>query len=374
VDVDVDVVVVGAGVVGLACAERLSRAGRSVVVVEQHEGFGRETSSRSSEVIHSGLYYATGSLKATLCVEGARLLYDWCERHGVRARAIGKYIVASSTEEEPALDRLARQAQANGAVEVTRVGREHLLREEPNVRATAGLWSPRTGILDSHGFMQSLVSASRSNGCLFAWRNKLLAVERGGDGYCLSVTPPSGDTDRIATRQLVNAAGLHADEVAALGGVDVAAAGYRQTYVKGSYFRVRRPGLVRHLVYPVPPAGLAGLGLHLTLDLDGGIRLGPDVEVLGHREPRYAVDEGRKPIFLAAVSRYVPGLGLDDLDPDQSGIRPKLGTPGGEARDFVLSEETARGLPGWVNLVGFESPGLTASLATAERVADLLGA
>jgi len=368
-----DVLIVGAGVIGLACAERLSRLGHSVVVVEAHPSFGRETSSRNSEVIHSGIYYPTGSLKATLCVEGARLLYAWCEARGVAHSAVGKYIVATCVEEENALELVLSRAHRNGAPGVARVSGEALRRAEPNVRATAALWCPRTGIVDSHGFMESLASAARAAECMFAWRHSLVRADAVAGGYELALVGPSGDTERIASTAVVNAAGLHADEVAALPGIEVDEAGYRLTYVKGSYFRVTRRGLARHLIYPVPPAGLAGLGLHVTVDLAGELRIGPDVEVLGRRVQSYDVDAGSRGRFFAAASRYLGGFVEDDLTPDQSGIRPKLGTPGGAIRDFVIAEESARGLPGWVNLVGIESPGLTASLAIADRVVELLG-
>ena len=280
--------------------------------------------------------------------------------------------MATCEEEEPALDRLLAQAHTNGAVEVARVGGALVRSEEPNVRATAALWSPRTGIIDSHGYMQSLVSAARSRDCTFAWRNRFVGVERTSGGYTLSLAGPSGEIERFDTRCLVNAAGLRSDEVASMGGIDVDAEGLRLHYSKGNYFRVHRRGLVHHLIYPVPPADLAFLGLHVTLDSAGGMRIGPDVEVLGHREPRYDVDEARRPAFFAAASRYLAGIVEEDLVPDQSGVRPKLGSPGGPVRDFVIREESARALPGWVNLVGIESPGLTASLAIAGRVAALL--
>jgi L-2-hydroxyglutarate oxidase LhgO len=370
--VDVDVVVVGAGVVGLACSELLSRSRRSVVVIEAHATFGQETSSRNSEVVHAGIYYPSGSLKAELCVEGADALYAWCEDRGVACVPLGKYIVATCTAEEPALERLLRQAHQNGASDVTLVSGRAVRRREPNVRATAALWSPRTGIVDSHAFMRSLLAAARLGGCMFAWKHRVVAAAPVTGGYELTALGPSGVPERIRARYLVNAAGLHADEVAALVGIDVDSAGYRQTYVKGSYFRIRRRDVVRHLVYPVPPAGLVGLGLHVTVDLSGSARVGPDVEVLNHRTPDYDVDARRRGSFYAAVSRYLPGLTVDDLVPDQAGIRPKLGTPGGPVRDFIISEESSRGLPGWVNLVGTESPGLTASLAIGRHVVALL--
>lgn len=369
-----DAVVVGAGVVGLACAERLSRRGLDVVVVEAHEGFGRETSSRNSEVIHSGIYYPTGSLKAELCLEGSRLLYAWCAERGVEHLSIGKYIVATREEEEADLDRLIRQAHANGAVEVERVDAARVRRAEPNLRATAALWCPRTGIVDSHGFMQSLLSAAKDRGCIFAWKHRVLAAAQVSGGYEISIVAPSGEVASLKVKSFINAAGLRSDEVARMGGIDIDAVGYRLTYVKGSYFRVARRNLVQHLIYPVPPAGLAGLGLHVTVDLAGVARVGPDVEVQQNRRMWYDVDETRRGRFLEAVSRYLPCVVEDDLVPDQSGIRPKLGVPGGAIRDFVICEESSRGLPRWVNLIGIESPGLTASLAIARMVSDLLGA
>ncbi len=367
-----EIVVIGAGVVGLACAEQLARQGHAVVVVERHETFGRETSSRNSEVIHAGLYYPPGSLKARLCVEGRELLYEWCAAHGVPHANVGKLIVATTTEEEPALDGLQRQADANGVV-VESISADGVRRLEPRVIATAALWSPRSGIVDSHAFMRSLLQSARDHGCQFAWRHRVLAAEHLATGWRLRVDGPDGTAD-IVGDSVVNAAGLDADEVAGLAGIDVDAAGYRQRWVKGSYFRLRPRNLVRHLVYPIPPPGLPGLGIHVTVDLAGGARLGPDVQPLARRDQQYDVAETEAPRFLAAVSRYLLGVTVEDLLPDQSGIRPKLGAPGDGVRDFIVTEESGRGAPRWVNLLGIESPGLTASLALAPEVETLLSA
>jgi len=367
-----DAVIVGAGVIGLACAERLAADDRSVLVIERNRSFGEEISSRNSEVIHAGIYYPTGTLKARRCVEGNPLVYEWCERHDVRCSRLGKFIIATSAEEEPALEKILRQAHANGVTALRPVEGSFVREQEPNVVATAGLWSPDTGIVDSHGFMRSLLQAAKDRGCAVAWQHRLKAVDLSADGYVLHVEDPSGARESLTTRMVINAAGLCSDEVAALGGIDVEGAGYTLTYVKGRYFRLRQRNLIRHLVYPVPPAGLTGLGVHVTLDLGGGARLGPDVEVLPDRRTDYDVPASAAPRFLEAASRYLKGLVLEDLTPDQSGIRPKLGVPGGAVRDFVVAEESSRGLHGWVNLIGIESPGLTASLAIAREVEGLL--
>ncbi len=369
---DWDIVVVGAGVVGLACAERLARAGRSVLVVERHARFGQETSSRNSQVIHAGMYYPTGSLKATLCVRGNASLYAWCERHGVAHRRVGKYIVATSADGGSQLDAILERGRANGVAGLTKVSGAHVEAEEPSVIAHAALFSPATGIVDAHELMASLAGAARAHGADFAYEHTLVAAGRAAGGWELRFADAAGAASTIRAARVVNSAGLDADRVAALPGLDVAAAGYRLRYAKGSYFRLRRPHVVRRLIYPVPFKNLTGLGVHVTLELDGSVRLGPDVEWLDGRAIDYAVDERRRDAFFAAASSYLRGLRPDDLVPDQSGVRPKLQAPGEPLRDFVIAEESARGLPGWVNLVGIESPGLTCALEIAERVAALV--
>jgi L-2-hydroxyglutarate oxidase LhgO len=360
----VDVVVIGAGVVGLACAEALARSGRSVLVVERHEGFGRETSSRNSQVIHAGMYYPTGSLKAELCVRGNRTLRAWCEKRQVPFRMIGKYIVAVEPAEEPALEAILRRGHANGVDGLAPAA------PPPNVTASLALFSPDSGIVDSHALMASLLAEAQRHGCDFAWRHALVAVE---PGWTLALADAAGNRSTLTAGAVVNAGGLRADEVAALAGFDVDALGYRQRFVKGSYFRIRaaRSALVHHLIYPVPPADLAGLGIHLTVELDGALRLGPDVQPIERAAERYDVTESLAQPFFAAASRYLRWLTPDDLSPDQSGIRPKLARPG-EVADFVIREESANGHPRWVNLLGIESPGLTACLEIAARVVALL--
>jgi len=367
-----DVAVVGAGLVGLACARELASRGREVILLERHERFGVETSSRNSEVVHAGIYYPPGSLKATLCAEGNPALYAWCASHDVPHRRTGKVIVAAAAEEEPKLAEILARAEASGVRSLVPLSAAEVRRLEPHVTATAGLWSPDTGIVDSHVLMASLLAEAEARGAMVAWRHQLTAAAREKDRYVLVARDESGEETVFAARQVVNAAGLDADRVAALPGLDIAGCGYELCFARGHYFRVhaRKSHLATHLIYPTPVQG--GLGIHVTLDMAGSLRLGPDVEWLDHRRQEYPVDPALAPRFHAAVSRYLEGLALDDLAPDQSGIRAKLQRPGEAFRDFVVAEEGTRGLPGWVNLVGIESPGLTCALPIAARAADLL--
>jgi L-2-hydroxyglutarate oxidase LhgO len=373
---DADVVVVGAGAVGLACAAELSGAGLSVVVAERHASAGQETSSRNSQVLHAGIYYAAGSLKARLCLAGNRSLAAFCEAHDVPFRRVGKWLLALSPEEEPRLAEVVAGGRGNGVLlEEAPIARFRT--EEPHVAAVAAVLSPSTGILDVHGLFRALRVIAEGSGASFAFRHALKAAAPVRGGYELVFDDPSGEEVRLTTPRVVNAAGLDADVVAAMPGLDAAAAGYAQTWTKGSYFRVRssRRDLARRLLYPVMPHGYGSvLGIHLTVDLDGELKLGPDVEVLVERRQAYAVDEGRRGAFLAAARRYLPSLAEEDLSPDQSGIRARLQAVGAPFRDFVVAEESARGLPGWVNLVGIESPGLTSCLELAREVRRVLPA
>lgn len=377
-----DLVIVGAGVVGLACAAELSARGMRVLVVEREPRAGQGTSSRNSGVVHAGMYYATGTQKAKLCVRGNAAMWAFCEEHRVPCQKTGKLIVATDAPGEEKLHGILARARANGVAELTMVPVSFARELEPNVRCRAALWSPRTGIVDAHGFMDALSARARAHDADFAFHHTVEALDRVAEGFRLIIRDGHGERTELDAPRVINAAGLEADRVAELAGIDVDAAGYRQFYVKGNYFRVRRRGLVSRLVYPVPEEGLAGLGIHVTVELDGAAKLGPDVEAPADARVRatdYRVDEERAFAFFHAASTYLEGLRADDLSPDQSGIRPKLARPGHvwssaePARDFVVAEETARCLPGLVNLVGIESPGLTSSLELAREVAALLG-
>ncbi len=369
---DLDVVVVGAGVVGLATAAALARAGRDVVVLERHERLAAETSSRNSGVIHAGLYYPEGSHKARLCTRGRELVYARCAEHGIGHRQVGKWVVACEDAEVATLERLCELGTRNGAPGLEVVDGAEVTRAEPHVRAVAGLRSPRTGIVDAHALCLSFAAEAEAHGAAIGLRVELLEVAGQGGGLALTVCDAGGERSTLRCRALVNAAGLEADAVAACAGIDVDAAGYRQHPCKGDYFALApgAPLRPRGLVYPAPSG--PGLGIHVSLDLGGRVRLGPDATYV--EVPHYDVEAGKADAFAAAAGRYLPGIEARWLTPDGAGVRPKLAGPGEPFRDFVIAEESARGLPGLINLLGIESPGLTAAPALADEVVALLGA
>jgi L-2-hydroxyglutarate oxidase LhgO len=367
---DTGVAVIGAGVVGLAVAARLAPQ-TEVVILERRARHGQETSSRNSEVIHGGMYYPTGSLKARLCVEGNRRLYELCGRHQVPHARVGKIIVAMKPEELPRLDDLLALGLANG-VEMRRISAEEARALEPRVPSVGALLSPNTGIVNAHALMDCLLHLARESGALLQPRAEVVGLSRDGAEWRLTVR--EGDEENtLSAERVVNSAGLEADTIAGLAGIDLDAAGYRQHYWKGSYFSVRpaKAGVVSRLVYPVP--GHVSLGVHAVVGLEGRLRFGPDADYLPDRALDYRVAESKRAAFAASVRRLVPELQDEDLEPDMAGIRPKLQPPGGPVRDFVIEEESGRGLPGFVNLVGIDSPGLTSSMAIADEVARLIG-
>ncbi len=365
---DADVVVIGAGVVGLAIAAACARSGRSVVILERHEGIARETTSRNSEVIHAGIYYPADSLKADLCVAGRLALYQRCAEHGVSHRKTGKLIVATSDEESSVLEQIQRTAAANGVVLEHRDAAA-VRALEPDVRSTGALLSPETGIVDAHAYSLSFLAEAESHGAMIVLQAETLELQQQGFGW--RVVARSGEERQsLAARVVVNAAGLEASAIAELAGIDVEACGYRLRYCKGDYFSLApsAPISLDRLVYPAPVE--AGLGIHATLDLGGRIRFGPDTEYV--EEPVYEVDAAKAADFAEAVQRYLPGVSREQLSPDYAGIRPKLAGPGEGFADFVVAEESERGKPGFVNCIGIESPGLTAATAIADRVVSLI--
>ncbi|BBN87833.1 NAD(P)/FAD-dependent oxidoreductase [Azospira sp. I09] len=361
-------VVIGAGVVGLACARELARRGIDTVMVEKNAAFGQETSARNSEVIHAGLYYPSGSHKAALCLRGRELLYAFCRTHQVAHRACGKLIVATSTAQEAGLDALQRQGEANGVTDLRRLDAAQARALEPALSCSAALLSPATGIVDSHGFMLALLGEAESAGAALALRSPFRGARRHGGLWRISI---GGEAPlELDAAILINAAGLHATQVAA--GIE----GLAPTaippahYAKGNYYSLAGRAPFSRLVYPLPEPG--GLGVHLTLDLGGQARFGPDVEWLATRDPQaldYRVDPRRADAFYAEVRRYWPQLADNALQPAYSGVRPKISGPGAAAADFCLQGPEQHGLAGLINLFGIESPGLTASLAIAEAVA-----
>ena len=367
---DADVVVVGAGVVGLACAAALARRGRSVVVIERHGRIGQEITSRNSEVVHAGLYYPKESLKARLCVAGREALYARCAAQGIPHRRLGKLVVATREEERATLEGLLARGLENGVAGLALMDAAEIARREPALRALAALWSPETGIVDALALCRSFAAEAEAHGALFALHTAVTSLRRGGEGWRVGTRGAEGETGEVASLAVVNAAGLASDRVAQLAGLDVDAAGYRLHPCKGDYFSLAPAARLRlsHLVYPVP-AG-PGLGIHATLDLGGRIRFGPDTEYVAAE--RYDVDPAKAERFAAAASRYLPGIRAEWLAPESAGVRPKLAGPGVAFRDFVVAEESAAGCPGLVSCIGIESPGLTAAPAIGALVAELL--
>ncbi|HWZ88400.1 MAG TPA: NAD(P)/FAD-dependent oxidoreductase, partial [Polyangiaceae bacterium] len=364
---ELDAVVIGGGVIGLAIARALALSGREVTLLEAERHLGSHTSSRSSEVIHAGIYYTPGSLKARLCVAGRDLLYDYCEREGVPHERLGKIIVATRDEESPALERLEAQARANGVNDLSWLDRAEVLALEPAVSAVRGLLSPTTGIVDSHAYMNMLRRDAERAGADVVVATPVLGGRVVDNGIELAIGGSDATTARCTT--VVNAAGLRAQEVArSIVGLPVASIP-PQYFAKGHYFVLSGRAPFRRLVYPVPVPG--GLGVHLTLDLAKQARFGPDVSWLDDID--YGFDESRAESFYQAIRSYFPGLVAGSLTPGYTGIRPKLGPASERPQDFAVHGPAVHGIPQLLNLYGIESPGLTASLALAEYALDALG-
>ncbi len=367
--IEVDVAIIGAGVVGLAIAAELAQQQKGVFVLEKNQTIGLETSSRNSEVIHAGIYYPEGSLKARFCVEGNPLLYDFCEKYGVDHRRLGKIIVATNNGEVEKLEEFLDLGHRNGVTDLKLISRDEVRHTEPNVEAVAGILSPSTGILDAHALMRALYGLARERGTDFVFETEVIGLEKVGTGYEVEIRDREG-TSSIRAGIVINSAGLNSDQVAGLAGIDLTHAGYRLHYCKGEYFSLNWPdGLpVSRLVYPLPEH--AGKGIHVTPTMDGRMRLGPNTRYVD--EIDYGVDETDKETFYQSVKKFLPGLRLEDLEPEMAGIRPKLQGPEDDFRDFVIAHEEDRGLPGLINMVGIESPGLTGAIAIGRHVAGMV--
>ena len=364
----VDVVVVGAGVVGLAIARAFALAGREVITLEAADTIGTETSSRNSEVIHAGIYYLADSLKAELCVRGKKQLYDYAALHGVDHRRVRKLIVATSTDEISILQQLRQKGRRNGVDDLELLTRADVTKLEPNLRCEAALLSPSTGIIDSHGLMLALQGDAEASGAVFAFLTRLRRTTIVDQGFRLEASNQYGSSTELGCRVLINAAGLHAQEVANnIAGFDPSLIPVRHL-AKGSYFSYRGPAPFSTLIYPVPGSG--SLGLHYTLDLGGQPRFGPDHQIVDTLD--YDVDPRRANQFYEAIRKFFPDLPNDSLSPAYAGIRPKVQKPGQPIQDFVFQDEKTHEIPGLVNLFGIESPGLTSCLAIGDRVAGLL--
>ena len=362
----VDCAVVGAGVVGLAIARELALAGREVIVLEAADAIGTHTSSRNSEVIHAGLYYPKGSLKAHLCVAGKGLLYDYCAGHGVPHSNIGKIVVAVTEDEIATLKSYVQKAEGNGVADLRWLSRAELRELEPEVECVAGFMSPSTGIVDSHALMLAYQGDAENSGATVVFRSPVESGTIGPDGIVLNVG--GDDPMTISCRSVVNSAGLFAQNIAhSIEGMP--ATGIPpQYFAKAHYFTLSGRPPFKRLVYPV--ASNAHLGVHVTVDMAGQIRFGPDVSWVDSVD--YSFDPSREPLFYEAIRKYYPGLKDGQLHPGYTGIRPKVSGPKEPAADFIVSGPRDHGVGGLVNLFGIESPGLTASLAIAQHVRELL--
>lgn len=364
---EVDIAIIGAGVVGLAIAAELAPAG--VFVFEKNRSFGLEASSRHSEVVHAGIPYPQDSLKARLCVEGNALLYEFCEKHGVGCKRLGKIFSAVEDDELEGLEKLYEQARKNGAVGVSLISGDEIRRLEPNVQGIAGMLSPSSGIADSYSFMKALYSKATSENLNFVFNCEVIGIEKLDSKYKVTIKEEEGISS-FTTPILINSAGLNAEEIAQLAGIDIAQAGYKTYLLKGDYFSIppKSWGLVKRLVYPVP--GKVGVGIHNCIAVDGRTRLGPYEYYV--EDIHYEVDGGERELFYNFAKKYFPFLELEDLEPESSGIRPMLQSPDETVKDFVIAHEDEKGFPGLINLIGIESPGFTSSLAIGKYVKGLV--
>ena len=369
---DAEIVITGAGVIGLAIAERLSRSENEVYIIEKNLSFGQETSSRNSEVIHAGIYYSAGSLKSRLCVSGNKLLYKFCEDYSVPYKRCGKIIVATSDEEVQTLDNIKQRAAKNGVNDLKIIGHEEIASLEPHVSALKAIWSPSTGIVDSHSLMKQLETNFINNGGNIVYGSEVKGITKIKGGYEILLSDADGKPFSFTTKVFINSAGLTSDIIARMAGIKDE--NLRIRFCKGEYFRLRPPKnkMIGRLVYPVPHHNMEGIGIHVTIDLAGGVKLGPDVTWLDSNSYDYSVDSSKQAAFYKSARKFLPFISETDILPEMAGIRPKIQVPGGEEKDFYIKEESDRGLHGFINLIGMESPGLTSSLAIAEYVESLL--
>lgn len=370
----VDCVVVGAGVVGLAVSRNLAMHGFETILLERENAFGTISSARNSEVIHAGIYYPQESLKAKFCVAGNRLLYEYARSHQVQFNPCGKLIVATNTNQDADLEEILQKAMNNGVPKMSRVTKKQVLAMEPNLNASSALLSESTGVIDSHGYMLSLLGGFEDAGGVIAYQSPLIKatpIQDGKNGYRLEIG--GEEPFELETKYLINCAGLSAPAIAQR------VEGLQKQFIpkayfaKGNYFSLSGKSPFSRLIYPVPEPG--GLGVHLTLDMGGQAKFGPDVEWLDielEEQINYTVDKERGQKFYAAVRQYWPGLQDGALNADYSGVRAKISAPGEPAADFRIDDHQIHGLEGLVNLYGFESPGLTSSLAIAQEVVGLL--
>jgi len=366
---EVNVAIIGAGLIGLATASEIARRRKGVFVFEKNHSFGLETRSRNSEVIHAGIYYPEDSLKTRLCLEGKNLLYELCNKHNIHYKNTGKIIVAANENEITQLEKISEQGRKNGVEDLMLLSRTELKKLEPNIEGRAGLLSPSSGIVDSYTLLKFFYNQAKERGAEFVFNTEVVEIDKMGSKYKVLIRDREGISAFISSI-MINAAGLNSDRIAQLAGIDIAKAGYKLHYCKGEYFSLtsKYKNLISRLIYPTPER--AGYGIHITQGLDGRVRLGPDARYVEAID--YRVDETQRQVFYNATKGYFPIIKLEDLEPEFAGIRPKLQGPNEVFRDFVIAHEEKAGFPGLINLIGIESPGLTASPAIARYVGRIV--
>ena len=365
---DAEITIIGAGVVGLAIAEKLSGEFPGIFVIEKHPTFGQETSSRNSEVIHAGIYYTRNSLKARLCIKGKRLLYEYCRKYEIPHNNCGKLIVATSEEELSVIEGIRQTAAGNGVDDLSVIDRDQVAEMEPNIFALKALYSPSTGIIDSHSLMKQFETNTINNGGHIVYGSEVTGIKRIEKGYKITLMDADKKNYTFTSGIVINSAGLTSDKVSEM--VGIIDDNLKIIFCKGEYFRINPPKnrLIKRLIYPVPHANMEGIGIHVTIDMAGGVKLGPDVKYLESNVYDYKLTASKQEAFYLSARKFLPFLEFNDIAPEMAGIRPKIQKPGEPLRDYYIMEETEKGFPGFINLIGMESPALTSSIAIAEYV------
>jgi L-2-hydroxyglutarate oxidase LhgO len=369
---DAEITIIGAGVVGLAIAQKVSEEYSNVFVIEKYSTFGQETSSRNSEVIHAGIYYPKGSLKASLCTEGKKLLYDFCRKYDIQFNKCGKLIVATSQDEISVIEGIRQTGLDNGVADLSIMEKDEISEIEPYIFALRAIFSPSTGIVDSHSLMKRYETNIINNGGQIVYGSEVAGIKRIKNGYEVILYDADKTTYSFTTKILINSAGLTSDKISEMAGMKDD--NLKIHFCKGEYFRLNPPKnkLISRLIYPVPEHNLEGIGIHVTIDMGGGVILGPDVTYLKSNIYDYKVDNSKQETFFRSVKKFLPFIEKKDIVPEMAGIRPKIQRHGEPVRDFYIMEESGRGCPGFINLIGIESPGLTSSLAIADYVRSLI--
>jgi L-2-hydroxyglutarate oxidase LhgO len=369
---DSEITIIGAGVVGLAIAEKVTEEFKNVFLIEKHSSFGQETSSRNSEVIHAGIYYTKDSLKAKLCLEGKWLLYDYCKKYHIPFRNCGKLIVATTESEIEIIEGIRQTALKNGVDDLVTLERNSISEMEPNVFALKAIYSPSTGIVDSHSLMKQYETNAINNGGQIVYESEVTGIEKIKGGFRINILDTDKTNYSFTSRVVINSAGLTSDKISEMTGMvddDL-----KILFCKGEYFKVNPPKnkLINRLIYPVPHHNMEGIGIHVTVDMAGGVKLGPDVKYLDENIYDYRLTPSKQEAFFLSAKKFLPFLEYEDIVPEMAGIRPKIQKPGEPLCDFYIREESSKGYPGFINLIGIESPGLTSSIAIAEYVNNLI--